>query len=214
MGLKAPLVIPSCRDLYSKGENGVHEYDPDHRIRPDHSGSRFRPLAGVLCLAQSEDEVVQPIIVKLASKDAVTAAEIRTLAKVPSLRHALLRILESYDQPELFPKDYFTHEKGAECFLVNWLEYPTELGRAPDEIELFSKVTLEGNEFLDYYVFKYKTTTPHWAAQYDWMMGVSGPYRKESLPYDVPLRVFSRFKTLNSVTPESEAQWVHENISK
>jgi len=44
------------------------------------------------------------------------------------------------------------------------------------------------------------------------MIGVSGPYTALSQPYDAPLRVFSRFSKLGSVTSEQEVKWVHENI--
>jgi hypothetical protein len=45
------------------------------------------------------------------------------------------------------------------------------------------------------------------------MIGVCGPYGKESLPYDIPKRVFSRFYVLGTVSPESEVLWVHNHIS-
>ena len=106
--------------------------------------------------------------------------------------------------------EYLTHEKGAESALVNWLEFPTELGIPPSEIELLEKISFD-EDALDYYVFKYRTQPPHWAAK--WMMGVSGPYSKESMPYDVPLRVFSRFSEVGTVHPNHEVQWVHENIN-
>jgi len=165
-------------------------------------------------LAVQKYKVVEPLMRKLSLKEAITEVEILMMAKDPSIRNAVFRTLDAYNRKDLFPTKYFTHEKGAESFLVNWLEFPTELGTAPDEIELFTKVTLNELELLDYYVFKYRTQTPHWAAQYNWMLGVSGPYRRESNPFDVPLRVFSRFKPVENISPEIEVQWVHENIGK
>jgi hypothetical protein len=113
----------------------------------------------------------------------------------------------------MFPSEYFTHEKGAESFLVTWLEYPTELGRAPDEIEVLTKVMLDEGD-LQYYVFKFRTREPRWAAALDWMMGVVGPYTERSMPYEVPKRVFSRFNKVGSVSPELEVRWVHDNINQ
>lgn len=165
-------------------------------------------------LALQKYKVVEPLMQKLAAKEVVTEVEVLLMAKNPSLRHAVFRTLEAYDRKDLFPASYFTHEKGAESFLVNWLEFPTELGNAPDEIELFTKVTLMESGILDYYVFQYRTRRPPWAAQYNWMMGVSGPYRDDSMPYDVPQRVFSRFNTVDSISAETEVQWVHENIGR
>jgi hypothetical protein len=163
-------------------------------------------------LAAHKYKFFEPLMKKLSSSQEVTEAEILPMAKDPSMRIAVFRILEAYGRKHLFPAEYFTHEKGAESFLVNWLEFPTELGIAPHEITLFTKITLEESEALDYYVFRYRTIPPHWAAQYNWMMGVSGPYFEKSKPYDVPFRVFSRFNEVGSVPAENEVRWVHENI--
>lgn len=165
-------------------------------------------------LAAQKYKRFEPLIKKLDAREAITKSEILLMAEDPSLRHAVFGMLHEYGLGDLFPSEYFTLEKGAESFLVNWLEFPTELGVAPNEIALFTKVTLEENEPLDYYVFKYRTQAPHWAAEYDWMMGVSGPYRKESKPYDVPTRVFSRFNPLDMIPAETEVKWVHTNIGQ
>ena len=151
---------------------------------------------------------------KLTSKAPITEADILTLVKDPSLRHAVFRTLEAYHRNDLFPTFYFTHEKGAESFLVNWLEFPTELGTSPEEIELIKKVEFGAEEVLNYYAFKYRTKSPHWAAKFGWMIGVCGPYGPASKPYDSPSRVFSRFNTVDSISPETEVQWVHENIGQ
>jgi len=157
--------------------------------------------------------VVKPLIRQLEAKQVIAKDEILMLAKDPSLRHALFRVLELHHNENLFPPEYFTIEKGAESFLVNWLEFPTELGLAPREIELVTIITLKEKEALDYYVFRFRTDKPRWAAKSNWMLGVTGPYREGSVPYDVPLRVFSRFKTTASISPKSEATWVHRNIN-
>jgi len=165
-------------------------------------------------MAARKYEVVSPLIKRLASNEVVTQVEILQLAKDPALRHGVFRALAIYNQSALFPIEYHTREKGAEGYLVNWLEFPTELGNAPDEVEFLTKVAFFDGEELDYYVFKYKTKIPHWVGKNNWMLGVSGPYLKNSLPFDVPLRVFSRFNTVDSISPEQEVQWVHNNINQ
>jgi len=157
---------------------------------------------------------IQPLINKLDSKSVIREDEILEMAKDPAYRQALYRALAAYNALDLFPATYLTREKGAESFLVSWLEFPTELGKAPDEIELWEVVTISSTEPLEYYVFKYRTESPHWAARYGWMLGVCGPYRIHSLPYDVPLRVYSRFNSENKVTPQDEVDWVHYNIGR
>jgi hypothetical protein len=144
----------------------------------------------------------------------VSPIEILNLLNFPSLRQAVYQLLTKYNQHELFPASFLTHEKGAESFLVTWLEYPTELGKAPDDIELLKKVILQESISEYYYVFKFRTREPHWAARFNWMMGVAGPYGDDSMPYDVPHRVFSRFNTLDAISPEHEVTWVHENINQ
>jgi hypothetical protein len=156
---------------------------------------------------------VKPLLKKFSAKEPVSRHEVLEMSKDPSLRLAVFWILNAYSKIELFPDEYLTCEKGAESFMVSWLEFPTELGAAPDNIELVTKVTIKDTETLDYYVFKFNVDPPHWAAD-EWMIGICGPYTKQTLPYALPARVFSRFNLYTSVTPESETQWVHENISK
>ncbi len=159
-------------------------------------------------LAFKKYEIIKPLMQKLNSKEEVSESDVLILAKDPSLRNAVFRALEACDRQNLFPSEYSSHEKAAESFLVNWLEFPTELGAAPDEIEFLEKITLTESEQLDYYVFKYRTK-----ARYNWMIGVSGPYPTEYEMYEAPLRVFSRFKIVGSITPALEVKWVHENIN-
>jgi hypothetical protein len=157
-------------------------------------------------------KIVEPLMRKLASRETVSDNEILIMAKNPSLRCGTYRVLEAYGHLELFPNEYFTQEKAAESFLVNWLEFPTELGKAPDEIEIVKKIELWSEEDIAYYVFKFRTKAPHWAAQYSWMIGAVGPYRSDTFPYQEPLQIFSRFNPINSISPEMEARWVHDNI--
>lgn len=157
---------------------------------------------------------IEPFLKKLDSNLLISQSEINEMVRDPALRYAIYRALDTYGILNLFPVTYLTREKAAESFLVNWLEFPTELGKAPDEIELYSKITVAANEPLEYFVFKYRTSRPHWAAQYDWMIGVCGPYRGQSSPYEVPQRVFSRFIGLSQGSPEAEVDWVHNNIGR
>ncbi|HEY9047193.1 MAG TPA: hypothetical protein VIN08_14910 [Ohtaekwangia sp.] len=160
-------------------------------------------------LADRKYDILKPVMQKIASHKMVKGAEIIALMQDISLRYLVYLMLREHNREDLFPSEYYTCEKGAESFLANWLEFPTELGTVPDEIELVKNVSIGE---LTYYVFKYRTKAPHWAASNNWMLGVSGPYAIETLPYDIPRRVFSRFNTLESISPEEEAQWVHEHV--
>jgi len=168
---------------------------------------------GLQRLAAIKYDAMKEVLQKLASSSNVSAPEVEAIAMKPSLRIILYRALEAFGHQEMFPKDFYTEEKGAESYLVNWLEFPTELGRPPDMIMLMKIVTLELDVRVHYYVFKFKTTAPSWASKFGWMMGVCGPYNQSSLPFDVPERVFSRFNPVGLLTPDAEVTWVHESIN-
>jgi hypothetical protein len=157
--------------------------------------------------------VLAPLLAKLNAQETISAGEVLAIVVIPALRHALFRMLEDFGRVDLFPTEYLTREKGAESHMVIWLEYPTELGRAPDEIILLSRVLHNADTGLEYFVFKFFSGRPLWAARNGWMIGVSGPYATLARPYDPPLRVFSRFNKLGSVSDEEEVRWVHENIN-
>jgi hypothetical protein len=155
---------------------------------------------------------VYPLKEKLDANVVIIDNDILNLIIQPGYRQAVYQLLSNYKREDMFPKEYFTQEKAAESFLVTWLEYPTELGRAPDQIELLTKVLLDEN--LVYYVFKFRSNKPQWAARFHWMTGVVGPYAEGSMPYAIPKRVFSRFNTVDAISPEREVRWVHENINQ
>jgi hypothetical protein len=71
----------------------------------------------------------------------------------------------------------------AEAEMATWLAYPTELGAAPDEIELLRTVEFESPDGpVDLFVFRFRTHQPHWAAEDGWMIGVAGPYLRSLQP--------------------------------
>src|SRR5882724_2391132 len=99
-------------------------------------------------------------------------------------REATWNLLFNYNQSSLFPDEFNTIEKAAESNLANWLEFPTELNACPDEMELVQKVVLDDYPLYKYYyVFRFRTEAPHWAAKLGWMLGVVGPYSDGSKPY-------------------------------
>ncbi|MCE7042512.1 hypothetical protein [Dyadobacter sp. CY312] len=160
---------------------------------------------------------VKELYDKLESGQEVTEADVLPYAKNIVTRETAFQLLADYDKTNLFPNEYYNLISGAESHLSNWLEFPTELDAHPDEIEHIKRVTLDfdgKNNLVHYEVFKYRMNEPHWAAEDGWMLGVVGPYFEDSKPYDFAQATFSRFgSTLDKVTPEEEAKWVHENIS-
>jgi hypothetical protein len=155
------------------------------------------------------------LLQKLNAGDILMPQDVMTLAENPSTRYALYGILKNFGRTEIFPAAYFTLEKSAECFLVDWLEFPTELNGPPDRIKLSTKVDLlEHGEALEYFVFEYRKNEPPPGLPKAWMLGVAGPFTSESRPFDIPPRIFSRFNVSGTISPTEEARWVHEHINR
>lgn len=65
-------------------------------------------------------------------------------------------LLEKFHKQRLFPKEYSSPEYLAKSDMVHWLMFPTELGKAPDEIEYIGKISYLLKKEV-YYVFKYRS---------------------------------------------------------
>ena len=160
---------------------------------------------------------VKDLYDKLESGQELTENDVLPFAKNVLTRQTAFQLLADHDKTKLFPKEFNNLISGAESNLANWLEFPTELDACPDEIEHIKRVTFDfdgQNNFVHYEVFKYRVNEPHWAAKDGWCLGVVGPYFDDSKPYDYPLSTFSRIgSTIDKVSPDDEAKWVHENIS-
>lgn len=160
---------------------------------------------------------IKPLLDKLENNEPVSLATVFPFAADIRTRQMTYALLAEFERLDLFPEEYNTLIKSAEGQLANWLEYPTELDACPDEMEYIKRVTLDfdgQHNFVHYEVFKYRVNEPHWAAEDGWMLGVVGPYFDDSNPYDHARATFSRTSsTLDKVSPEEEAKWVHENIS-
>jgi len=168
-------------------------------------------------LNQLRFDRIGPLHDKLENGTALTTKDILPYATNLLTREATYRLLSDHGKTELFPKEYYSIIKAAESNLANWLEFPTELDACPDEIEHIKRVTFDfdgQNHFVHYEVFKYRVDEPHWAAKDGWCLGVVGPYFDDSDPYDFPKSTFSRIgSTIDRVSPDDEAKWVHKNIS-
>ncbi len=160
---------------------------------------------------------VKELYNKLKSGQEISENDVLPFAKNVLTRQHAFQLLTDHNKTKLFPKEYHNLISGAESSLANWLEFPTELGACPDEIEHIKRVTFDfdgQNNLVHYEVFKYRVYEPHWAAKEGWSLGVVGPYFDDSKPYDFPHSTFSRIgSTLDKISPDEEAKWVHENIS-
>lgn len=119
-------------------------------------------------------------------------------------RKELAKQLDEIGLLDRFPSQYWNQASLAEAEMVTWLRFPTELGRAPDEIREIDVVPIDTEDGpADLYVFAFKTDPPHWAAENSWMVGIAGPYLTATQPTISGLgATFSSLKSLDSMTVE------------
>lgn len=136
----------------------------------------------------------------------VSPQQILAIARSPEVRNPLARGLERVGRQALFPREFNNQVAFAESDMVEWLTYPTELGQAPDDIKLLKVVSVDtksADGWLDYYVFKFRTLEPHWAAKNGWVLGVSGPFIRRDSPTPTSQGgTFSTFEAEGAVSPE------------
>jgi len=108
------------------------------------------------------------------------------------------------------PQEWCTRDAFAAADMVEWLSYPTELGREPDELEkmaVFEARSPDGPVAL--YVWRFKGTDGKWLA------ATSGPYLLVGEP--APCSggsTFSSFEEWDSATAEEHAHSVLETLDE
>ena len=168
-----------------------------------------------LSTTEYDSTVFEDAFQKLNAGESLPQATIEKFAENLDTRADFYELLTKFNRQELFPKEYLSFEKAAESRLTTWLEYPTELDTIPSKIELLKRVEYADNDTtFTYYVFRFKTDEPHWAAKDGWMIGVVGPYLKNSNPYDWTKGTFSKFSKISETTPEKEVAWAHKYVYK
>ena len=149
--------------------------------------------------------------------EAVDNDTLFSLAASAEVRSMLFHHLNEIKRLDLYPKEYFSKEAFAEADMVNWLIFPTELGRAPDQIELMKVVEIDTQTedgIIEFYVFRFRTLPPHWAAKDGWMAGISGPYLQTDPPGELsPSETFSSFEPWESKTPEEHVGDIQEILA-
>ena len=125
-------------------------------------------------------------------------ADLAQLAATPSERALLWQLLRSYDLVDRFPRWFRTQDALAEAQMVRWLEFPTEMARAPREIVLLTKrgVRVEGKPHTAYF---YRFRHPDFNAG-KWFVGMAGPYQDDAQPTLFASGTFSRFAEFESKT--------------
>lgn len=109
----------------------------------------------------------------------VSPAVLEHIASAPQGRDQLYRLLKRQGLLALFPERFRRQASLAEADMVRWLMSPSELGRAPDEIELIGTVpvtTSDGAATYTYFVFRYRARERLTRQMGEWLVGVSGPF--------------------------------------
>lgn len=109
----------------------------------------------------------------LENGKAVSAETVRELAEDLTYAELTFTVLHNYGKESLFPKKFATPEYLAKSDMVHWLNYPTELNREPDEIELLGAIRVKREL---YHVFKFKSNSENLSEdlQNEYLIGWSG----------------------------------------
>lgn len=158
---------------------------------------------------------IEPVTAALRESRAPSAADLERFAADRVTRRVLYDVLDAAGKPDLFPGRWRTWPAMAEADLVLWLNHPNELGAPPDEIESMTTVPAPGDVTprQSYFVFRFRTHPPHWAAARGWTAGVAGPYDLTAEPTPSGRGTFSRFEAYDSRTPEEHVGLVHRQVA-
>lgn len=157
---------------------------------------------------------IEPVETRLVAGENPDAADLERFAQNRATRKVLYDALEHHQKLALFPSKYLTPEAMAEADLVVWLSHPNELGAVPDEMELMATLPAPapGFEHHRYFLFRYKTKAPHWAAKDGWLAGVAGPHSIDGPVAPGAPGTFSRFESYDSKAPEEHVRTTHELV--
>jgi hypothetical protein len=82
-------------------------------------------------------------------------------------------------------------------------------------MKVVSGDTLTKDGIIDYYLFRFRTLAPHWAAKDGWIAGVSGPFRRKEEPTTNALGgTFSRFNAWDKKTPEEHVDDIKKTLDE
>ncbi len=135
---------------------------------------------------------------ELANGNATDPDHIEKILSEQTLRYRFFRILEALDKLNIL-NGTITQDNIALSRMTDWLIYPTELGKLPNDIQIVS--TFEQDNLI-YYIFRF-TTDLDSLKDRGYMIGVVGGYQKGDLSASDSGIVFSEFE---SIREDYEAQ--------
>ena len=146
----------------------------------------------------------------------VPQAAIDEVAADDEMRNMTYDALKEANAEGRFPKQFRTQEAFARSDMVRWLVYPTELGRAPNEIELMKVAERNtGDGAVAYYLFRFRTTGKYWATKDGWMAGLAGGYLKAEIPTTSSQGdTFSTFEKWDKLKPDEHVDGIVGTIEE
>ena len=155
--------------------------------------------------------MVDAVVDKLGTDPTTAEAELAKLAENPETRNTFFERLTATGNVKHFPADFHSQEAFAESDLVFWLCHPNELKSAPAKIELMAKIKkelVEGEGEVEFYVFRFCVNKSHWAAEYGWMAGITGPYTPGNKPEIRSRATFSEMEPYDAKTPVDHVDYL------
>lgn len=130
-------------------------------------------------------------VVSLLNRGEPVAPElIESLAGRPYPRGVLWAGLKRDEQRAMIPERWRTQEALAEANMVDWLTYPTEYGRVPEEILLLRKVAREeAGKPVEYYFYRFRAP-----GSQTWHVGIAGAFATQTGPTMDADATFSDFE--------------------
>jgi len=139
----------------------------------------------------------------------VAAETLQRVAASHEMRAALFEGLQALGMEARFPKTWRTWEAFGATRMVEWLLYPAELGREPDELVLEHVEPVDAAPGMVVYVWKFRVECEPWLA------GISGPHLLvgDAAPLEGTL-TFSRFDEWGSATPVEHLERCVSTVQK
>ncbi|MAX24897.1 MAG: hypothetical protein CMJ19_10375 [Phycisphaeraceae bacterium] len=161
------------------------------------------------------DLLLSPVIDPIKEGNPPDPQQIKIMAASPLLRNVLYDALDELGHADAFPAEYRTIKAFAESAFVTWLAHPNELQQAPDALELIDIIKIDSGTDLGrlaYFLYRFRTNEPNFAADYGWMAGACGPFLdRPNPPLYAPVALYSNLDPFDEKSPEEHVQQVHQS---
>jgi hypothetical protein len=160
------------------------------------SDFRLSDLLGEAMGFQDPRIVTFATVARLRRGEKVGQRPIARAAACHETRAILFNELDSLKLLRLFPEKWRTWEAFGAAQMVEWLLYPAELGREPDDLRLEQTYWIDQRSKRAMFIWQFRTQGD------PWMAAVSGPHLLQGKPRPLDgCLTFSRFEKWSSGTP-------------